>query len=1490
MPLVFSGQGQIHTSGVVPIGQGGTGQTTKIAAANALLPTQTPADAGKALVTNGSGTLSWGSVSSGVTKILAGNSGITIDPPSGVGEVVIYNTGGGGGGGSTPAGPFNSIQYNDSGVMGGAESMRLNDRLVLTLGNGNTDKFLMVGAAAASNLWQGSSIEIRGGPSLAVSPGETTPAAGDVLITGGIVTTPGTAAPGDVFISGGNVSLSSVSGSTFIISNGGELKINGEAGDIDQILFSGGTGQAPYWDYLPIATEDRLGGFKRGSGLIIDSSGRLRTILTSVDDISIKVSDGQIYVPTVRLVPQLNGGDLYLKTDGASTFWASYELTMASTTQLGAVKIDGTTITILPTGMISASINGMLPSQAGKDGYFLSTNGLGALSWSAGSYTLQTAGIGNDGVLGGVKLDGDSIQKSANSVIFVDSKYRVPSMNPGTSGMYLSNNGSVASWETSAYSLPTASQTTKGGVRIDGTTIKISSQIISADVNAILPTVGPNDVNKFLYATGGGFAWASGSYILPTASNTVLGGVKTDNITTFVNSATGRLTVGAISTSSFSLNNSLIYNNNGVSGEATDLVYDPTTCTLTSGKIATYNSFTTFNINGVGSISLTAGTGSGDRPSGSVFIKGGRATGSISGSAGGSAYLQGGTGISSFGASSTGSGNAVVRGGHSIDTGGTELGAGGSVILATTPDIADNYVNRLVITNIGTWVVEGETGTNKQVLMSTGPGTPPKWEDIDLTATIGLLPIESGGTGKSTRSEAINALLPDQSAANTVLVSNGSDVAFVPFIGDPMPIATASVIGGVRIGSGLVIDAQGILSAPAGNVGTVTSISMTGGSTGLTFTPQTITSSGTFGLGGTLGIANGGTNATNARVARNNLLPIQSSATFSKVLKSDGSDVYWGDVDSIPATGDPGQIQYNNAGILTGSSRIFYNGSNTLTVGIENIGDPTNKAFTILGAPGSFANEKQGSDIVIQAGNNPISGSVSASVYLKGGTATAPSTRAGDVYIDGGSSTSSSGGYVILRTQDDTNTLVDRLVISSPEGAWAIDGDYGLENMVLTSNGPDAPPTWRLLNASAFALTGATLSPTVTTSSLTSVGTLTDLNVSGKLGVGTEAPQAKTVISLGDEDIGIELEPGSTSKISSINRLNDFYTPLAIEGRTVSIATGANITASTRLTINSNGSWNITGSTGDDTQVLTSTGPGSPPEWKSISGVTSVDVSGSGSGLVFKDGPINISNPSGVIQIDEDASELRVRNGGTGASTAIAASQNINNFGQLRTRTSVNNFNNVQQWGATYVAGSINGPSVTNNSGEFYQMMLAMGSDFNWSSSASYAAQIAIPRNQATPYVSIRFKEGGTATQNWGSWQKLSVGYADLADNVSGIVAIANGGTEANNREDALKNLLPETVPADNGKALVTDGAGGFSWSAFAPQYQALTATAGQTIFNTTIPVRGVQGTRAYIQVFVNGVLQIEGSTKSYTVTNNNRITFNNGLSANDDVVIYSYV
>lgn len=105
-------------------------------------------------------------------------------------------------------------------------------------------------------------------------------------------------------------------------------------------------------------------------------------------------------------------------------------------------------------------------------------------------------------------------------------------------------------------------------------------------------------------------------------------------------------------------------------------------------------------------------------------------------------------------------------------------------------------------------------------------------------------------------------------------------------------------------------------SGGGGGSGTVTSVDASGGTTGLSFTGGPITTSGTLTLGGTLGIANGGTGATDAATARANL--------SAAVLGANG------DITSLTGiTGgisSPDFVQFDTAATVTpATGRLFFN-------------------------------------------------------------------------------------------------------------------------------------------------------------------------------------------------------------------------------------------------------------------------------------------------------------------------------------------------------------------------------------------------------------------------------------------------------------------------------------------------------------------------------------------------------------------------------------
>ena len=86
-----------------------------------------------------------------------------------------------------------------------------------------------------------------------------------------------------------------------------------------------------------------------------------------------------------------------------------------------------------------------------------------------------------------------------------------------------------------------------------------------------------------------------------------------------------------------------------------------------------------------------------------------------------------------------------------------------------------------------------------------------------------------------------------------------------------------------------------LLASSGGAAGTVSSVDVSGGTTGLTTSGGPVTTSGTITLAGTLAIANGGTGQITANLGFNALAPSQTSNT-GKYLTTDGTNTSWAPV------------------------------------------------------------------------------------------------------------------------------------------------------------------------------------------------------------------------------------------------------------------------------------------------------------------------------------------------------------------------------------------------------------------------------------------------------------------------------------------------------------------------------------------------------------------------------------------------------------------
>jgi hypothetical protein len=171
--------------------------------------------------------------------------------------------------------------------------------------------------------------------------------------------------------------------------------------------------------------------------------------------------------------------------------------------------------------------------------------------------------------------------------------------------------------------------------------------------------------------------------------------------------------------------------------------------------------------------------------------------------------------------------------------------------------------------------------------------------------------ISYGGTSATTAAGAFNNLNPMTTTGDTIYES-GTNTAARLAIGATGQVLTVS--GGVPT-----------WASPATS-GTVTSVAVSGGTTGLTTSGGPITTSGTITLSGTLAVANGGTGVTTSTGTGNNVL--SNSPTLV-----------------TPALGTPSSVTLTNA---TG-----YPTSTTSTAGIITLKAPTQQIFT-SGASGTY--------------------------------------------------------------------------------------------------------------------------------------------------------------------------------------------------------------------------------------------------------------------------------------------------------------------------------------------------------------------------------------------------------------------------------------------------------------------------------------------------------------------------------------------------------
>jgi hypothetical protein len=286
-----------------------------------------------------------------------------------------------------------------------------------------------------------------------------------------------------------------------------------------------------------------------------------------------------------------------------------------------------------------------------------------------------------------------------------------------------------------------------------------------------------------------------------------------------------------------------------------------------------------------------------------------------------------------------------------------------------TATVANTTLAAKAITASTTLAVTGTSTLTGAVTATAGVTGPITSSSATITggSITGItdLAVADGGTGASTAAAALNNLLPSQtSAASKYLQSDGTNASW-----DAVSLSTADITGTLGVANGgtgqtsftngqlLIGNTTGNTLTPATltagsgvtitngsgaitvaftgpGAGSVTSVDVSGGTTGLTTSGGPITASGTVTLAGTLAAANGGTGLTAAGTVGNVLT--STGSVWASTAPTSFTQVY------------PGAGIANSTGTAWGTS---YTTTGTGTV----VALATSPTFTtpVLGTPSS---------------------------------------------------------------------------------------------------------------------------------------------------------------------------------------------------------------------------------------------------------------------------------------------------------------------------------------------------------------------------------------------------------------------------------------------------------------------------------------------------------------------------------------------------------
>jgi hypothetical protein len=714
--------------------------------------------------------------------------------------------------------------------------------------------------------------------------------AGRVAVTGSPITTSGTI---NVNVIESGLSLSAMGGTLTTTQGGTGLTSLGTAG---QVMAVNGGATGLVW-ITPLT------GVSAGSSKVsVSTTNGVATVDVVPANLDISTMAGTLGVAQggTGLTSVGSNGQVLTASNGAFTWTTpgsvtSVNLTAGSdkvTVSGGPITTSGSiTVDVNTANMDISSMTGILPVAMGGTGIttygapnqVLATNGMGTgLVWVD-----PGTGTPGSGTVTSVALSAGSNRLSVSgSPITTSGTINVDVVQSNLDLSQMGGSVGVTQGGTGLTTMGTAGQVLT--VNSSGTGLQWSTVSGSGTVTSVAVTAGSNKLS------------VSGSPI--TTNGTITVDVNQGNLDITQMTGTLDTTRGGTGLASLGTAGQVLTVNAGGTG----LVW--ATPTTSSGTVT--------------SVGLTAGsnkvtvTGGPVTSSGNITVDVNTANMDISTMTGTLAVTHGGTGLAALGSAKqylrvTSAGTATEWASlAAADVSGlaTVATSGSYADLSNKPTIPAAQVNSdwnatsgvAQILNKPTLATVATTGaysdlTGKPTLATVA--TTGSYTDLSNTPTIPAAQVNSDWNATSGLAQILNK----PTLATVATSGSYTDLTNTP-AAYSLPIASASVLGGIKVGTNLSIDVNGVLSATSGS-GTVTSVNLTAGSSKVTVSGGPITSSGSITVDvntanmdvstmtGTLGTGHGGTGLATIGTA-GQVLTVNSTAT----------GLQW----STPATGSGG--------------------------------------------------------------------------------------------------------------------------------------------------------------------------------------------------------------------------------------------------------------------------------------------------------------------------------------------------------------------------------------------------------------------------------------------------------------------------------------------------------------------------------------------------------------------------------------------------------